>query len=105
MLVEVTSPRNPCATFARRMGEPHWVRRFTEGRMPGAYVRVVTPGTVGAGDAIEVVSVPEHGITVADLMSPARPGAAAVLLAAERAGQVSLGERMRADATREVRRG
>lgn len=105
LVVEVTSPRNPCATFARRMGEPHWVRRFAEARAPGAYVRVLAPGTIGAGDPVEVISVPAHGITVSDLMKPARPGAAAALLAAERGGGVELGPRMRSDAEREQVRG
>ncbi len=103
--VEVTSPRNPCATFARRMQEPHWVKRFVQQRAPGAYVRVLTPGTVQAGDGILELMVPEHGITVADLMRPARPGTAAALLAASDAGQVALGERMRADATKQLVRG
>jgi MOSC domain-containing protein YiiM len=104
-VVRVTSPRNPCATFARRMGEPRWVRRFTEARAPGAYVRVLAPGTLTAGDPIEVRAVPGHGITVADVMRPARPGAAAALLAAAAAGLVELGPRMRSDAERERARG
>lgn len=102
---EVTSPRNPCATFARRMGEPRWVRRFTEHRAPGAYLRITVPGLVAAGDPIEVLSVPAHGVSVADMMNPARPGAAQVLLAAAEAGEVDLGPRMRAGALRELGRG
>jgi MOSC domain-containing protein YiiM len=105
LLVEVTSPRNPCGTFARRMGEPHWVKRFTQRRAPGAYVRVLAAGPVAAGDDVEVLSVPRHGITVADLMAPARPGAAAALLGAAEAGEVILGPRMRSDAEREQQRG
>lgn len=102
---EVTSPRNPCATFARRMGEPHWVRLFTEHRAPGAYLRVSEPGAVEAGDAIEVLSVPAHGVTVAATMTPAQLGAAEALLAAAEAGEVYLGPRMRAGALRELGRG
>ncbi len=103
--VEVTSPRNPCATFARRMDEPRWVKRFTQGRAPGAYVRVLTPGTVQHGDLVEELDVPDHGITVADVMKPAQPGAASALLTAEAAGRVQLGQRMRADATQQAARG
>ena len=34
-LLEVTSPRIPCATFATRMGESNWIKRFGEARRPG----------------------------------------------------------------------
>ena len=52
-LVEVTAPRIPCAVFATRMGEPDWVKRFADARRPGLYVRVLEPGEVAAGDAVE----------------------------------------------------
>jgi MOSC domain-containing protein YiiM len=102
-VMEVTAPRNPCATFARRMGAPHWVRRFTEARRPGAYLRVITPGSLATGDAIDVLSIPGHGATVADLMTPAVPAAARALSAAAAAGQVQVGPRMRAGIERAVR--
>ncbi|NNU26656.1 MOSC domain-containing protein [Isoptericola sediminis] len=66
-VLEVTQPRTPCATFARRLGSPErWVRRFTEANRTGAYLRVVETGELGAGDAVEVVSRPTHGVSVAD---------------------------------------
>ncbi|WP_411373967.1 MOSC domain-containing protein [Arthrobacter sp. MPF02] len=62
--VEVTSPRTPCATFQRRMGESQFVKRFTaEGRV-GAYLRVIKVGTIRAGDHIHKLYVPRHGVTV-----------------------------------------
>jgi MOSC domain-containing protein YiiM len=64
--LEVTQPRTPCATFQRRLGEPRWVKRFTEANRTGAYLRVVEPGELGAGDAVDVVHRPAHGVTVAD---------------------------------------
>lgn len=63
-LLEVTGPRIPCATFAAWMAEPRWVRRFTERGRTGAYLAVVEPGVVSAGDAVEVLDRPDHGITV-----------------------------------------
>ena len=66
VVLEVCGPRIPCATFAARMGERGWVKRFSEVGRTGAYLSVVTGGTVRAGDAIEVVSRPDHGITVPD---------------------------------------
>lgn len=62
--VEVTSPRTPCATFQRAMGEPQWVKRFTEAGRVGAYLRVVQTGTIRAGDHIHRLFVPKHGITI-----------------------------------------
>ncbi|MEG3616349.1 MOSC domain-containing protein [Isoptericola haloaureus] len=65
-VLEVTQPRTPCATFARRLGSPErWVRRFTEANRTGAYLRVVETGELGAGDAVEVVRRPSHGVSVA----------------------------------------
>lgn len=64
--LQVTGPRIPCATFARHIQEPRWVRRFAERGDIGAYLRVLTPGTVAAGDAVRRIDVPEHGTTVRD---------------------------------------
>jgi len=66
-LLEVTGPRIPCATFAAWMAEPGWVRRFTERGRTGAYLAVVEPGVVAAGDAVEVLDRPAHGITVPEV--------------------------------------
>jgi MOSC domain-containing protein YiiM len=62
--LEVSSPRLPCNTFARWMDEPQWVRRFTARALPGAYLRVIGPGEVRAGDGVEVVHRPAHGLTI-----------------------------------------
>ena len=64
VVLEVAGPRIPCSTFASRMGEKGWVRRFTEVGNTGAYLAIVSPGTVRQGDPIEVVSRPDHGIGV-----------------------------------------
>jgi MOSC domain-containing protein YiiM len=62
-LFEVTAPRIPCATFERFWAVPQLVKRFTARGATGAYLRVLETGDVGAGDAIEVVFRPDHGIT------------------------------------------
>lgn len=56
--VTVTKPRTPCATFARYMNEPHWVRRFAERGDVGAYLRVEVPGQIAGGDSIAVLHKP-----------------------------------------------
>ncbi|MFE7955521.1 MOSC domain-containing protein [Streptomyces sp. NPDC057413] len=65
VVLEVTSGRIPCRTFQGHLGEQGWVRRFTHRGAPGAYLRVIEPGEIRAGDPIEVVHRPEHGVTVA----------------------------------------
>ena len=63
-LFEVTAWRTPCANFARFWDVPDLVRRFAAHGATGAYLRVLETGDVGAGDVVEVVSRPDHGITV-----------------------------------------
>ena len=63
-LLQVTAWRTPCANFARFWGIPDLVKRFAAHGATGAYLRVLTPGEIGAGDAVEVHSRPDHGITV-----------------------------------------
>ncbi|WP_415952426.1 MOSC domain-containing protein [Streptomyces sp. KLOTTS4A1] len=65
VVLEVTSSRIPCATFAGQTGEQGWVRRFTQASAPGAYLRVIEPGEITAGDPIEIVHRPDHDVTVA----------------------------------------
>lgn len=64
LLLQVTSPRIPCKTFATRMAEPGWARRFTESGRPGAYMKVLRPGQVQAGDPITITRRPDHGINI-----------------------------------------
>jgi MOSC domain-containing protein YiiM len=88
--VEVTMPRTPCATFARYLGEARWLRRFTDRGLSGAYLRVLGTGTVGAGDAVEVVGRPGHGVSVRDVFTGASPAQAGALLQAHTSGATPL---------------
>jgi MOSC domain-containing protein YiiM len=63
-LLEVTGVRIPCSVFAGFVDEEHWVKRFTEHGVPGAYLRVIEPGLVQAGDVIGVVDRPSGDLTV-----------------------------------------
>ena len=62
-LFEVTAPRIPCANFERFWGVPQLVKRFTAHGATGAYLRVLETGQVGAGDAVDVLHRPAHGVT------------------------------------------
>jgi len=67
-VVQVTAPRIPCVTFQSWLDEPHWVKRFAAAGRPGAYLRVLTEGTVGPGDELRVLSQPEQAVTVTESM-------------------------------------
>jgi MOSC domain-containing protein YiiM len=47
------------------MGEPRWVKTFARSARPGAYLRVLEPGEVCAGDPVTVEDRPAHGVTIA----------------------------------------
>jgi MOSC domain-containing protein YiiM len=64
VVLEATSGRIPCRTFQGFLDEKGWVRRFTRRAVAGAYLRVITPGEIRAGDAIEIVHRPDHEVTV-----------------------------------------
>lgn len=63
-LLEVSVPRIPCRTFAGFLDEKGWIKRFTEEARPGAYLRVIEPGEVTAGDSVEIVHRPAHGVDI-----------------------------------------
>lgn len=68
-LLEVSSVRIPCNDFKWWMGlngydETAWVKRFASDNRPGAYLRVLVPGSIGAGDAVVVEHRPSHDVTV-----------------------------------------
>lgn len=65
LVLQPTFGRIPCATFQARMAEPQWVKTFTRENRPGAYLRVVQPGEVRAGDRVTVLHRPAHGVTIA----------------------------------------
>lgn len=64
LILEVSRPRTPCRTFTKFLGIRGWMNTFTRAATPGAYLRVITPGRVRAGDSVTVDDVPEHGITI-----------------------------------------
>ena len=52
--LQVTAPRIPCGTFATRMGDPQWVKKFRRAERPGLYCRVIKDGVVKAGEPVSV---------------------------------------------------
>ncbi len=64
VLLEVSCPRIPCRTFQGWLGERGWMKRFTRAAVPGAYLRVIEPGEIRAGDRVERVYRPDHEVTI-----------------------------------------
>src|SRR6266498_726337 len=60
---EVSQPRIPCYKLGIRHADPEFPRRFAAAERPGAYVRIIQPGSIAAGDAVTVLSRPAHGLT------------------------------------------
>jgi MOSC domain-containing protein YiiM len=70
LIVEVTTARSPCQTFARWVGgddERGWVKRFAQAGRLGAYLRVVTTGRIEAGDDITVLERADDAPTILEV--------------------------------------
>ena len=61
---QVTAPRVPCYKLAMTMDDPAFVREFAQAARPGAYLSIVAEGDVSAGDAVQILSKPAHGLTL-----------------------------------------
>src|SRR4029434_3232777 len=58
--------RTACFKLAYRRGDQRFVRRFAGAGRPGAYLRILAEGELAAGDPVEVVHRPGHGLTIAE---------------------------------------
>ncbi|MCL6538086.1 MAG: MOSC domain-containing protein [Acidothermus sp.] len=100
-VLEVCGPRIPCRTFQVWMEEPQWVRRFTAEARPGAYLRVMNPGVIEAGDQVQIEHRPDHGLTVADVFRAFTTDRSQLAVLARHPG---IPQRLRDDARRRLAR-
>jgi len=91
-VLEVAQPRLPCSKLGLRMNDRGFLKRFAAAGRPGAYLRTVREGDIGAGDRIDVISRPPHGITSA-LVSRALLSEPQLLAAALQAPELPAGLR------------
>ena len=63
-ILEVSAPRIPCATLARRMNDPHFVKRYRQAGRPGLYCRVIQEGWVQTGNEVKVEPYPGETISI-----------------------------------------
>ena len=66
--VQISQPRQPCGTLAARFGIKNFVKRVVDSGMTGWYFRVLEPGTVRAGDHLELLSRGEVSVQAANLV-------------------------------------
>jgi MOSC domain-containing protein YiiM len=65
--LQVTAPRIPCGTFAARMKDPQWVKKFRAGERPGLYCRIIREGVVKTGDPVSVEKYTGETISILDM--------------------------------------
>jgi MOSC domain-containing protein YiiM len=65
--LQVTAPRIPCGTFATRMGDPQWVKRFRHAERPGLYCRVIQEGSVMAGDVVSIERYTSDTVSISEM--------------------------------------
>lgn len=63
-LLELAGVRIPCSVFQGFVDETQWIKRFIIAGRPGPYFRVLEPGPVAAGDAVEIVEQRDHEVTM-----------------------------------------
>ena len=67
--LQVTAPRIPCRTFAKRMDDSQWVKRFRHAERPGLYCRVIKEGFVKTGDVVSMQNYTGETISVLRMFS------------------------------------
>jgi len=67
VVLEATAPRIPCDTFAARMQDPGFGRKFRDAERPGIYFRVLNEGEIEAGEPVTFVESGDYDVTILDL--------------------------------------
>jgi MOSC domain-containing protein YiiM len=67
LVMEVNSPRIPCRTFAARMDDKYFAKKFLAANRPGVYCRVLSGGPVQAGDALTLVPFEGERVPVIEM--------------------------------------
>ena len=62
--LQVTAPRIPCGTFATRMQDSQWVKKFRRAERPGLYCRVLKEGVINVDDIVKVEKYTDATISI-----------------------------------------
>ena len=62
--LQITAPRIPCNTFATRMDDPLWVKKFRHAERPGLYCRVIREGSIRVGENVSIENYTGETISI-----------------------------------------
>lgn len=65
-LIQITQPREPCTTFAAKMGSLDILEQFIAHGRPGTYTKVLKEGNVSVGDTFKLVEKAKNSISITD---------------------------------------
>jgi len=68
-LIPITQPREPCNTFAAKMGSQDILKQFIQHGRPGTYARVLEEGFVAVDDTFELVERAIHSLSTAQFFN------------------------------------
>lgn len=68
-VIQVTQPREPCTTFAAKMGSQEILTQFVSHSRPGTYVRVLESGNVTVGDTLELIETSKQPVSITDFFN------------------------------------
>ena len=68
LVLEITSHRTPCDTFAARMGDGTFPKRFWNSRRTGFYCRVVKEGLIAQGNIMELQPYDGEIVAITELI-------------------------------------
>ena len=71
-LLEVSQPRIPCHKLALRHARADLPKHFLASGRSGFYFRIIDPGELAPGDAIERIAADPRGLSVAEVQAFAR---------------------------------
>ncbi|GAB3623121.1 MOSC domain-containing protein [Mariniluteicoccus endophyticus] len=67
--IQVSQPRRPCWKIDNRLASPGANRLLVEHGCPGWYFRVLQPGTITAGDELDLIERLSPGLTLSGLLA------------------------------------
>ncbi|WP_047420580.1 MOSC domain-containing protein [Cellulophaga sp. Hel_I_12] len=63
-LVQITQPREPCYKLGIRFENQQIIQQYVEHQFPGAYVKILSTGSVKKGDEMQLVTQSKSTLTI-----------------------------------------